>query len=175
MKQVQILTALAFMLMYFPFLQSASAQNNHIEQISPVRAKLMARNGAQMIDVRTNEEIAALAYDVEGIMTIPLNELEDRMDEIPKDQQIILACASGNRSQKAAVLLRNGGYEQVANLEGGIEAWQGKDLEVIIEGNSTKKACCTNPKSKDCKPDGTCKPGSKSDKKACCSDVKMTK
>ena len=49
-----------------------------IKQISPIRAKLMARNGAVMIDVREANEVKELAYAVEGILTIPLSEIQNR-------------------------------------------------------------------------------------------------
>lgn len=175
MKHVKLLPALALLMMFIPFVQSATAQDTGIEQISPIRAKLMARNGAIMIDVRTPDEVAALAYDVEGIKTIPLSEIKDRMNEIPKDKKIILACASGKRSQKAAVILSNAGYTEIANMEGGIAAWQSKDLAVIKDGKSTTKSCCADPNSKNCNPDGTCKSGNKSNKKACCEDGKKKK
>lgn len=128
-----------------------------IKQISPIRAKLMARNGAVMIDVREPNEVKELAYAVEGILTIPLSEIQHRLNEIPKNKDIILACASGNRSQKAANFLVKTGYKKVSNMEGGISAWQAKKLEVISKGKTSKKACCANPDSKNCNPDGSCK------------------
>ena len=56
---------------------------------------------------------------------IPLGSLEQRLSEIPvpKDAEIITHCKSGARSQKAAVLLKQHGYTNVKNLQGGILAW----------------------------------------------------
>lgn len=159
---------MAFAILFFSV--NAQAQEKaKLEEISPVRAKLMVRNdGALMVDVREKDEVAALAYDVENIINVPLSELSERMSEIPKDKQLIMVCRSGNRSRKASNILLENGYTNLVNMEGGILDWQAKDLGVISNGKATaKKACCANPNSKKCKPDGTCKKGAKAGK-ACC-------
>ena len=157
-------------IMFIPF--SGQAQQAELEQISPIRAKLMVRNGSLLVDVREKNEVAALAYDVVNIINIPLSELESKLAEIPKDKHLIIACRSGKRSQKAANILIDNGYTDLANLDGGILAWQKKNLEVITNGKTTKKACCANPNSKDCNPDGTCKKTTSKKEKACCSSAK---
>ena len=146
---------------FFTFLAFSNIYAQNIEQISPIRAKLMARNGALMIDVRETDEVKALAYDVDGIVNIPLSEFKDRLNEIPQDRAIIVACRSGNRSSQAAKILHQNGYSDISNMEGGMMAWQAKKLEVITDGLSSKKACCSDPNSKNCNPDGTCKKPSK--------------
>ncbi len=154
---------------------TSQAQDAELQDVSVIRAKLMVRNGSTMIDVREPEEVAELAYDVENVINIPLSQLEDRISEISKDTPLVIACRSGARSRRAAIILLENGYTDLVNMEGGILDWQAKNLEVIKDDKSTKKACCTDPKSKDCNPDGTCKPGSESKKKACCSSSKKKK
>lgn len=158
-------TTMALVIMLLAITSSFAQE---INQISPIRAKLMARNGAVMIDVREKDEVKELAYDVDGILTIPLSEIETRLGEIPKDKDIILACASGNRSQKAATFLVKTGYKKISNMEGGIAAWQAKKLAVVSKGKTSKTACCANPNSKKCNPDGSCKKTAETTK-ACCS------
>lgn len=152
----------------------AGKEQVKVEEISIIRAKLMERNDdALMVDVREKNEIAAVAYDVENIVHIPLSEFSDRMSEIPKDKQLIMVCQSGGRSRLAAGTLLQNGYTTVVNMAGGMRAWQAKDLGVITnEKGSSKKACCSDPNSKNCKPDGTCKKGSKDGKKCCASKGK---
>ncbi len=144
-----------------------------LEQISVIKAKLMERNGALMVDVREVDELAVVAYDVENIINVPLSELEERMDEIPKDRDIIMVCRSGNRSGEVAKKLLENGYKTVVNMEGGILAWQEKEFAVIKNGKTTqKKACCAKANSKNGNLDGTCKGGDK--EKACCAAKKAT-
>ncbi len=162
-----------FSVFFLTFLLSVTSTfGQEVKQISPIRAKLMARNGTMMIDVRERDEVKEVAYDVDGIVNIPLSEIEARMNEIPKDVDVILACRSGNRSAQAASILAKNGYTKLYNMEGGMLAWQEKKLGVIIEGKKApKKACCANPNSKNCNPDGTCKKGAKgcAKGKKCCS------
>ena len=115
----------------------------------------LSKQGALIIDVREPDELAEIAYNVKDIKNIPLGELESRLAEVPKDKQVIVVCKSGGRSSKAYELLKGKGFENISNMEGGMEAWSEKALP-IIEGGE-KKACCSNPNSKDCNPDGTCK------------------
>lgn len=61
---------------------------------------------------------------IPGAVNIPLGYLPKQLDQLPKDQPIITQCASGYRSQVAASLLRKHGFENVTNLDGGIEAWR---------------------------------------------------
>ena len=82
-----------------------------------------------LIDVRTPEEFAE-GY-IETANLIPVNELESRLNEIPKDKIIIVYCRSGNRSRTAAEILINNGFELVYDM-GGIISWQNKDFEIII-------------------------------------------
>jgi molybdopterin/thiamine biosynthesis adenylyltransferase/rhodanese-related sulfurtransferase len=74
-----------------------------------------------LLDVRETfeDEIAT----IEGRMLIPLGELPSRLDELPRDNEIIIHCHSGVRSAHAAQLLQKAGFDRVYNLAGGIDAW----------------------------------------------------
>ncbi len=115
--------------------------------------ELLKSDNTLMIDVRESDELEKLAYDIEGIVNIPLSSFESHLDEIPKDQTIIVACRTGNRSMKAANILEKNGYENVINMDGGIIDWEKAGF-----ATTSKKACCSDPNSEDCNPDGTCKP-----------------
>ena len=118
-------------------------------------ALALSKEGALIIDVREPDELAELAYDVKDVKNIPLGELESRLAEVPKDKQVIVVCKKGGRSSQAYELLKGKGFENVANMEGGMDAWSEKGLPTLAGGE--KKACCENPNSKDCNSDGTCK------------------
>jgi len=127
-------------------------------------ALALSKEGAVMIDVRESEELAELAYDVSNIKHIPLGTLEASLFDVPKDQQVIVVCRSGGRSKRAQALLQSKGFDNVANMLGGMNAWSEKNLPTLANGE--KKACCEDPNSGDCNPDGTCK--TNSEKKDCC-------
>lgn len=54
---------------------------------------------------------------------IPMNDVPHRLSEIPKDRDVIVYCHSGSRSMMVAGFLRANGFERIANLAGGIDAW----------------------------------------------------
>ncbi|HCM84160.1 MAG TPA: hypothetical protein DIS76_06300 [Rhodospirillaceae bacterium] len=58
-----------------------------------------------------------------------MSEVAARLAEIPTDKPIIVACRSGGRSAKVAVLLQEKGFQNISNLTGGILAWAELDGE----------------------------------------------
>ena len=73
-----------------------------------------------LLDVRTPQENAMQSIDDSYL--IPLQELGQRIDELPKDKEIVVYCRVGNRSAYACAYLARMGYK-VKNLEGGIMLW----------------------------------------------------
>lgn len=74
-----------------------------------------------VIDVRQPEEYRN--GHIAGAKLIPLGELNGRMQELPKDKEIVCVCASGGRSSSATKMLIGAGYSAV-NMEGGMFNWQ---------------------------------------------------
>lgn len=82
----------------------------------------LGRGTVTLIDVRepTEWEIA----HIEGARLIPLNELPERLAELPQDGDIVLHCHHGVRSMRALARLRDhAGFTRVKSLRGGIDAW----------------------------------------------------
>lgn len=75
----------------------------------------------KVIDVRTEREWQE--GSIEHSLNIPLPHLSERLEEIPKDQPIVVQCASGYRSSIAASVLESEGFTQVMDLVGGYDAW----------------------------------------------------
>lgn len=84
-------------------------------------------NGSLFFDVREEYEVAEMAYGVEH-KNIPLGQIQERINEIPKDKAIIVGCRSGARSMNAAKYLSMVGYTDVTNLTGGIMQWDADGL-----------------------------------------------
>lgn len=73
-----------------------------------------------LLDVR--EEFEYQTCNLGGKL-IPLAELNAHLDQLPRNEMIVVHCKAGGRSVKAAKLLSDHGFQQVYNLEGGILAW----------------------------------------------------
>lgn len=72
------------------------------------------KNGAMFVDVRSAGEFAI--GNAPGSINIPLQELGNRLGEIPKSSPVVLCCASGTRSGMARLLLKKNGYPKVHNI-----------------------------------------------------------
>lgn len=101
-----------------------------VKEISTTAAKALADKGVLLVDVREKNEVDAVSYVANNVVNIPLSELEKRFDEIPTEQDVIMACRSGKRSYSATAFLLSHGYTKVVNMEGGILAWQQHGFEV---------------------------------------------
>ena len=96
--------------------------------ITENEAKPLIENNAVLIDVRTGQEFAS-GY-IDGAINIPVDNISSIT--YSKDTVIILYCASGMRSAKAAETLVELGYTNVYNLDGGLINW-GAELVRIAE------------------------------------------
>jgi rhodanese-related sulfurtransferase len=85
--------------------------------------------GAFVLDVRTQEEWAE--YHITGATLIPLDELEARVDEVPRDQEVVVVCRSGNRSQQGRNILLDAGFTEVSSMKGGLIEWQTQGYPVV--------------------------------------------
>ena len=85
--------------------------------------------GAFILDVRTPEEWNE--YHVPGSTLIPIDQLSNRVAEVPKDKEVVVVCRSGNRSATGRDVLLKAGYPQVTSLAGGLKSWRdaGKPVE----------------------------------------------
>jgi molybdopterin/thiamine biosynthesis adenylyltransferase/rhodanese-related sulfurtransferase len=97
------------------------ATNVPTVSVRELKEKLDARQPVQLVDVREpfEHEIA----NIDSARLIPLGELSDRLNELDRDRLTIVHCHSGMRSAQAVLLLREAGFENVFNLEGGIAKW----------------------------------------------------
>jgi rhodanese-related sulfurtransferase len=97
-------------------------------EISPAQAYAKYQQGALFLDVRSQEEYNQ--FHVKGSRLIPLNELQNRLNELSKDKDIIVVCLSGHRSQSGTTILQKAGFPHVSCLNGGLRAWMDANYPV---------------------------------------------
>jgi len=91
--------------------------------LEPRELKAMMERGERFLLVDVREPHEHRICSIPGARLIPLKELPQRLHELDSAERIIVHCRSGQRSAKAARLLREAGFRQVHNLKGGILAW----------------------------------------------------
>ena len=74
-----------------------------------------------LLDVREPDEIETAS--IPWAHVISMREIPARIDEIPRDKPLVVMCHHGGRSERVAQFLEANGYENAANLTGGIDAW----------------------------------------------------
>ena len=77
-----------------------------------------------LLDVREDDEREV--GRIEPSIHIPMNEVPNRLEEIPKGKRLVVYCHHGGRSLMVASYLEGAGYSSPANLDGGIDAWSRK-------------------------------------------------
>jgi len=103
---------------------------------APEFSQAIEKGGVQVLDVRTAEEYgsghikSALQADWKNQA-----QFKDRTQYLDKNKPIYVYCLGGGRSAQAADYLRQNGYSNVVNLEGGITAWRGANLPVEGQSN----------------------------------------
>jgi rhodanese-related sulfurtransferase len=96
--------------------------------VSVSDAYRLYQNGAFVLDVRTLEEWNE--FHAPNTTLIPLDQLPARINEVPRDRQIVVVCRSGNRSQQGRDILLNAGFEQVTSMTGGLNEWRASGYPV---------------------------------------------
>jgi glyoxylase-like metal-dependent hydrolase (beta-lactamase superfamily II)/rhodanese-related sulfurtransferase len=85
-----------------------------------------------ILDVRETDEFTGPLGHIPGAVNIPLGELADSTAGLAKDKPVVAVCRAGGRSARATVILGQAGFEDVANLTGGMLSWRAQGL--IVEG-----------------------------------------
>lgn len=86
-----------------------------------VKARIGAEDAPLLLDVREPWERDRCALS--GSVWIPMAEIPSRLQEIPRDREVVVLCHHGVRSLQVAYFLQRQGYDRLVNLVGGIDAW----------------------------------------------------
>lgn len=112
-------------------LESYPEMLQRVERITAhaLHERLESEERPVVLDVRAEKEREEAGF-IEGSLNIPLNQLRDRIDEVPVDQGVVVHCAGGYRSSIACSLLQRQGHAEVRDLVGGFQAWVTSGLPV---------------------------------------------
>jgi rhodanese-related sulfurtransferase len=113
---------LPIVLVLIVFLSACGNENGGYQDVSVNEAKqLIDENKVVVIDVRTQEEFQE--GHIPNAKLLPLQEIEQRLEELDKDGTYLIVCRSGNRSAEASEILTNNGFANIYNMTGGMGSW----------------------------------------------------
>ncbi len=96
-----------------------------VPEVSPEEAVSMIEEGAMLVDVR--EPIEWESVRIDGAALKPMSTIQDWWQDLPRDVDLIMQCRTGSRSATVTdALIRQGGFERVFNLAGGLIAWHSR-------------------------------------------------
>ncbi len=104
-----------------------------IRVVEPTAAVELLDDGTDrvLIDVRTPEEFDEAHLDGAMLIDFYRDDFEAAIDELDRDQPYVIYCRSGNRSGQARELMAELGFTDVADIDGGIVAWEADGLPTV--------------------------------------------
>jgi len=126
--QVGILLIVAVVIFLIASLGSEQASSKLPSFVGVDEAYQMYQEGTFVLDVRTPEEWNE--FHAPDTTLIPLDELAARVNELPKDQPIVVVCRSGNRSQTGRDILLQAGFN-ATSMTGGLNEWRNTGYPVV--------------------------------------------
>ncbi len=95
---------------------------------SPQAKALLDKGGVFLLDVRTPDEFRRAR--LQGAVLIPIDQIERRFGEVPRNKPVLVYCAVGSRSNAVAAFLAEKGYREVYNMRDGIVGWHRNGLPI---------------------------------------------
>jgi sulfur-carrier protein adenylyltransferase/sulfurtransferase len=112
--------------------RSASEARPGVSELAPAEVIAMHQRGEDVVYLDVREQQEWNLFRIPGAVHVPLGAVVERVgDVVPRDRRVVVYCARGGRSIKAADVMQNMGYSSVATLSGGIMGWvnAGGELE----------------------------------------------
>ncbi len=113
-----------------------------IKEVCPTSTLELINRNYLLLDVREENEFNQFSFDVPRVLHIPVSQLADRINEIPKDEKVIVACLTGERSLKVVHLLNEYGFTNLLNMKKGLSKWAQKGYPIKGESFIQEKSCC---------------------------------
>jgi len=104
---------------------------NQAKELCPTATKSRAELGALILDIRSKDETAVFRFDVANYINIPVNEIQNRLQELPNNQRIV--CVGNNPKNAAMVaqfLLQNG-FKKAYYMKRSVVKWASKGFPII--------------------------------------------
>lgn len=113
-----------------------------IIHLSPREAFEEAKKGVLFLDIREEYDTDYKKFDVPEVLYCPYHSFEKNMCKIPKDRPLIAADSIGQRGKEMVEKLIKQGFNDIANLNGGMLDWERDGLPMIVDKNAELHGQC---------------------------------
>ena len=108
--------------------ETVEKKHPHVIDNDDLQGKLSSNDEIVVLDVREEAEYAF--NHIQNAISIPLGELDTRMNELNKEDEIFVVCRTGSRSDLAAQQLAANGFTKVVNVVPGMSGWSGETVSL---------------------------------------------
>lgn len=111
-----------------------NSENKQITVISPEEVyEAVTNSDRQLIDVRTTEEFAEGHVAKSKNICVTEDDFKEKASKLDKNEPVYVYCKSGKRSAKAAQILKEMGFTEIYDMDGGILNWEKQGLQQVQE------------------------------------------
>lgn len=123
------LVALVILAVVLIVLNGGQKTSSPAAEITTAQAyQMYQQKSAYFVDVREQSEWDS--FHIPNTTLIPLGQLTQRLNEIPKDKLVVVVCRTGHRSAQGRDILKQAGFTNVTSMAGGVTAWQTQGLPI---------------------------------------------
>jgi rhodanese-related sulfurtransferase len=113
-----------------------------ILNLTPKESFELCKEGAVIVDVREPYLNSFKIFHIDNVLYLPYSELEKRYNELPEEITLIFADSVGLKSHEGVKFMCSQGYENVANMAGGIVDWERDGLPLTTDINARLSGSC---------------------------------
>ena len=110
--------------------------------LTPAEAYGLCGKGSIIVDVRESYMNSFKMFNVEKVIYLPYSELGKFYQDLPTDRPLIFADAVGLKSREGVLFMNDNGYENVANMVGGIVDWDRDGLPITTDITNRLSGSC---------------------------------
>lgn len=115
---------------------------HEVLNLTPAESYGLCGKGAIIVDVREPYMKNFKMFHVEKVIYLPYSELNNSYKELPDDQPLIFADAVGLKSRQGVLFMKAHGYENVANMAGGLVDWERDGLPLVTDITNRLSGSC---------------------------------
>jgi rhodanese-related sulfurtransferase len=115
------------------FFENIGFHSHGVLNLTPGETFSCCGKGAILVDVRNSSLTNFKMFMMPGVLYLPLQDLVISFEDLPHDKPLIFADSVGLKSREAVLFLMEKGYENIANLAGGIVDWEADGFPVTID------------------------------------------
>jgi rhodanese-related sulfurtransferase len=115
---------------------------HEVLNLTPAESYVLCGKGAIIVDVRESYMNNFKMFHVDKVLYLPYSELGKCYQDLPTDQPLIFADAVGLKSREGVIFMNAHGYDNVANMAGGIVDWERDGLPLTTDINNRLSGSC---------------------------------